>query len=413
MFARATRRSRRAQCSDNEGVEMGRLAIAGVAVAVLLLVNSAVAAASGWSIEPTPNPSGAANSYLHDVSCASARACAAVGYYDNGATLVALAERWNGTTWSIEHTPKPTGASFSVLGGVSCASASACTGVGYYDNGTPGGTLADSVTLAERWNGTRWSVEHTPNPTGGSQSQLIGVSCTSASDCTAVGSYNNGNIYVVLAERWNGTKWSIEHAPNPTGASQSQLYGVSCTSASACTAVGSYTNATTGVTLAERWNGTKWSIEHTPNPTGGSNSELSDVSCTSASACIAVGYYSNGNLTTDVTLAERWNGTRWSIEPTPNPTGATYSYLYGVWCASASACTAVGSDSNGGTTNVTLVEHWNGTRWSIEPTPSPTGGSNSELYGVSCASARDCTAVGDYANGTPQVTLAEHWNGTA
>ena len=46
---------------------------------------------------------------------------------------------------------------------------------------------------------------------------LAGVSCASASACTATGYYYNGSVYPTLAERWNGTKWSIEHTPNPDG----------------------------------------------------------------------------------------------------------------------------------------------------------------------------------------------------
>ena len=184
------------------------------------------------------------------MSCASASACIAVGSYSNGTTGVTLAERWNGTTWSIEHTPNPTGASGSGLSGVSCASASACTAVGSYDGGT----------LAERWNGTKWTSEHTPNPapaspTGASENLLDGVWCASASPCTAVGYYSTGSTEVTLAARWNGTTWSPELPPNPTGASDSVLSSLSCALASACTAVGSYFNGTTGVTLAERWNG--------------------------------------------------------------------------------------------------------------------------------------------------------------
>src|SRR5215467_13227659 len=83
--------------------------------------------------------------------------------------------------------------------------------------------------------------------------------------------------------------WSIQHTPNPTGASFVPLQAVSCTSATACTAVGSSSTSTTTVTLAERWNGTKWSIQHTPNPTGASFVPLKAVSCTSATACTAVG----------------------------------------------------------------------------------------------------------------------------
>jgi len=107
---------------------------------------------------------------------------------------------------------------------------------------------------------------------------------------------------VTLAERWNGTKWSIQTTPNPAGGSEIHLIRVSCTSATACTAAGFYSNATTTVTLAERWNGTRWSIQTTPNPAGGSNSMLNGVSCASATACTAVGGSSNG------TLAEGWNG---------------------------------------------------------------------------------------------------------
>ena len=137
--------------------------------------SAAVAAASGWSIETTPNPAGGSDVVLNGVSCASASACTAVGASSNGT----LAERWNGTTWSIQHTPNPAGGSNSILNGGSCTSASACTAVGDYNSGTTG------VTLAERWNGTAWSIQTTPNPPGAPVSLLNGVSCASATACTA------------------------------------------------------------------------------------------------------------------------------------------------------------------------------------------------------------------------------------
>jgi len=263
--------------------------------------SAAVAAAAGWSIQATPNPVGGSNSILNGGSCTSASACTAVGDYNSGTTGVTLAERWNGSTWSIQTTPNPAGASDIFLQGVSCTSASACTAVGDYFNGTT------RVTLAERWNGSTWSIQTTPNPAGASSYSILqGVSCTSATACTAFGEDGNGTTDVTLAERWNGTRWSIQHTPNPAGGSEIHLLRVSCTSTTACTAVGFYSNATTTVTLAERWNGSRWSIQHTPNPAGGSNSTLNGVSCASATACTAVGGSFNG--TTGVTLAERWNG---------------------------------------------------------------------------------------------------------
>ena len=259
--------------------------------------SAAVAAASGWSIQTTPNPAGGSDVVLNGVSCTLASACTAVGDYFNGTATVTLAERWNGTTWSIQTTPNPAGGSGSILNGVSCTSASACTAVGNSSNGT----------LAEGWDGATWSIQAPPNPAGASDIFLQGVSCTSASACTAFGEDGNGTTDVTLAERWNGATWSIQHTPNPAAAPGSILVNaVSCASASACTAVGTYSNGTMNVMLAERWNGTRWSIQHTPNPAGGSDSTLYGVSCASATACTAVGGSFNG--TTGVTLAERWNG---------------------------------------------------------------------------------------------------------
>jgi hypothetical protein len=361
---------------------------------------------TAWAIQHTPDQNGALNGFLDAVSCTSASACIATGSYDQGT----LAERWNGTAWAIQHTPNPPDAAYSDLDGVSCTSVSACTATGYYTFGPPG----PLPTLAERWNGTAWTIESTPNPGGAYGSGLSGVSCTSASACTAAGSYStSASTGVTLAVRWNGTAWAIQPTPNPRGARDSFLYGVSCTSASACTATGSYSASTgTELTLAERWNGRAWAIQHTLNPGGAYGSGLRGVSCTSASACTAAGSYGT-SASTGVTLAERWNGTAWAIQPTPNPSGATQSQLLDVSCTSASACTATGL-YNTSTGQVTLAERWNGTAWTIQPTPNPRGATDSELYAVSCASASACTAAGYYSTSTgTDLTLAERWNGTA
>ncbi|MEO6472983.1 MAG: hypothetical protein ABIR57_13410, partial [Aeromicrobium sp.] len=149
------------------------------------------------------------------------------------------------------------------------------------------------------------TIQTTPNPIGTTDSQLNGVSCTSATACTAAGFHNaSSGGSKTLAERWNGTKWTIQTTPNPTGSAYSRLDGVSCASSTACTAVGYYYGSSAGKTLVERWNGTTWTIQTTPNPTGATGSYLSGVSCTSATACTAAGHYdpSGGGIKT---LAER------------------------------------------------------------------------------------------------------------
>ena len=307
-------------------------------------------------------------------------------------------------SWAVQSTPNPSQS--SGLLGVSCSSGTACTAVGSYVN-----SAAVSVTLAEHWNGTKWTVQSTPNPSGAQYSQLLGVSCSSGTACTAVGSYENSSaVFVTLAEHWNGTKWTVQSTPNPSGARYSELEGVSCSSGTACTAVGDYVNsARVDVTLAEHGSYTKWTIQSTPNPSGAQSSDLLGVSCSSGTACTAVGDYVN-SAAVAVTLAERWNGTKWTVQSTPNPSGAQFSVLVGVSCSSGTACTAVGAYDNSAAIGdyVKLAEHWNGTNWTIQSTPNPSGAQGSLLQGVSCSSGTACTAVGGYENSSAGVvTLAE------
>jgi hypothetical protein len=362
---------------------------------------------TAWAIQPTPNPAGATDSHLFSVSCSSARACTAVGGNNTpSAPPVALAERWNGTAWAIQPAPNPSGSGTTSLSAASCPAASACTAVGSYYNST-----GAQVTLAEAWDGTAWAIQPTPDPSGAAGSGLNGVSCTTAITCTAVGTYDNGHGNT-LAERWNGTAWAIQPTPNPASTGASILEGVSCSTASACTAVGVYVSTSNHeVSLAERWNGTAWAIEPTPSPPGARDSVLSAVSCTAVAACTATGGYTNSSGV-PVTLAERWNGTAWAIQPTPNPAGARSISLGGVSCSTASACTATGTYTNSSGVPVTLAERWNGTAWAIQPTPNPAGATASFLGGVSCSTASACTAVAYYVSSNQPATLAERWNGT-
>lgn len=243
---------------------------------------------SAWSLMSTPNQ-GTGDNSLTGISCVSATYCAAVG---SGSKSDPLTESWNGTSWSV--VPNP--ATDSVLQGVSCVSAVDCTAVGW-----SGDETSNEATLVESWNGTAWSV--VPGPSLAAGSNLQGVSCVSAIDCTAVGSYGETiSSQDTLVESWDGTAWSVVPSPSQDGVAD-HFAGVSCVSAAACIAVGSYEH-TAEVPVAESWNGTAWStlpIAAKPNGT------LAGVSCVSATDCTAV-----GNVTTEAearSLVESWN--RW------------------------------------------------------------------------------------------------------
>ena len=116
-----------------------------------------------------------------------------------------------------------------------------------------------------------WSLQHVPDPRG-SIDAVFGVSCPSRTLCAAVGAYlSSDSSSHTLAERWDGRRWSPQSVPDPARARHIQLFGVSCSSSSACAAVGSYENRSgTTVTLAERWTpaAARWSLQTVPDPRG-------------------------------------------------------------------------------------------------------------------------------------------------
>jgi hypothetical protein len=222
----------------------------------------------------------------------------------------------------------------------------------------PGSHL--SLPLAARWDGRRWSVQSIPYPPQSRETWLQGVSCPSANVCTAVGfaGVGGGNAKLPLAERWNGHSWSLQKVAGPSSAREPDLLSVSCPSANVCIAVGVYVKNRTGLTLAEHWDGRRWSVEPTRNPSGQSGpltgSGFYRVSCASALTCTAVGAY--GGFQSTVTLAERWNGSNWTIQKTPHPTPNHASFLSAVSCPTTKLCTAVGSYDNWHGPGIPLAE---------------------------------------------------------
>jgi hypothetical protein len=367
---------------------------------------------AGWSIEASPNPAGSTSAMLAGVSCSSPDACTAVGdYYDSTNDLLTLAERWDGHSWTIETTPNAPNVHSNVLNAVSCAGPRTCTAVGY------------SVTaksriraLVEQWNGTAWTLEPTPPPAGATAVELYGVSCSAGSACEAVGEYLKNEItgqYQPLAETWNGSTWTVQPAPNPQAENGSSLSSVSCSAVDACTAGGNYAYADVAQSIfAFRWDGTSWVDQHQPNPGGNDDNTADGVSCPATSACTTVGSWVNAGDQIK-TLAERWDGTVWVRQSTPNPAGADISELTGVSCPGSSTCTAVGDAATNYDQDPSspLAEHWDGSRWSLQDTPNPPGGQISTLDAVVCPTVATCVAVGDFWNGSVTATLVENYSG--
>ena len=358
---------------------------------------------SKWSIQASPNTSAVGSSYLDAVSCSSISNCIAVGSSGNSN----LAESWNGSAWALQSIPNGDDNFPNYLNGVSCSTAIACSAVGSYVNDSDPFNEFD-VAVAERWDGVSWTLQ-SPGAVGG---YFNAVACPSVSVCTAVGGQDGSSV--PLVERWDGSTWTSQSAPAPAGADSSSLESVSCPSATSCMASGDYHAPGGGSSthlFIERWNGSTWTLISTPSLAGATSSALYGVSCASATDCSAVGFQSQTSSAGDELLAEHWNGTGWSIQPTPQPAGGTYLALSDVSCPAAGTCAAVSGYRNNTSSIVTLAEAWNGTSWSIQPTVNRAV-ADGELSDVSCPSTTACTAVGRLNKSVGQSTLAEHWDGS-
>jgi hypothetical protein len=421
-----------------------------------------------WQIQPGPRPLGAGGSALSAVSCGSRSDCTAVGSRFGKPLIL----HWDGDEWSVGAAPARVGPVRVGLSAVSCPSPSFCTAVGGAAalrwNGIiwsvertvapPRGRSFDGVSCrskafcvavagsaAEVWNGSRWSIERVaiPGPRELQSSSMDAVSCLSSRSCFAVGTLTRYvpctdscepyyTVTTLLAEYWNGARWSTQATPNPDADATYNnpgrlLTSVSCSSSSACTAVGPYTDVySEAVALAERWNGKAWAVQDAANGPGGTDNQggsLDAVDCTSSRSCTAVGSFSFSprEITVQEALAEHWNGVRWAVQDAPTriagSPGAAVIDLTGLSCPGADSCMAVGTTTLDGNTQQALSERWNGARWVLEQTPShPTevsvSGMGTRLAGVSCPSASACTAVGYFADGHDHdYAVADHWNG--
>jgi hypothetical protein len=258
-------------------------------------------------------------------------------------------------------------------------------------------------------------------PAGASASRNPGVSANSAKPTVGRGGVSGGEVPHAIPAPTSGQvshtvvagPWVAQSTVDP-GTSDGELDSVSCLTVAFCMAAGWFdaTASADDTTLVEQWNGSSWSLDPSPNNGTGEN-DLLGISCTSTAFCVAVGYGQVTDSTEDTTLVEQWNGTTWSIVPSPN-IGTSYNDLYDVSCTSPTFCMAGGyNDAAQSSSDTTLLEEWNGVSWSVVTSPNIGTGDN-DIDRVSCTSPTFCVAVGygDATSGSDDQTLVLQWNGT-
>jgi hypothetical protein len=347
-------------------------------------------AVAPFTSEPTlANPEGIVSSKFESLSCASAVICMAVGEASNSeaGNHQLYSEYWTGGEWTRETIPVKTGATASYAGPVSCSAANNCFMLGNFET-TSGGPPAEA-----RWNGLSWSSGPMALSGEAPSVTFTGLNCVSGTkECFAVGfdyPTAKNREQTAFAAELSGpydVTWNVMTLPSV--GNTSELRAVSCSSTTACTAVGSYTSlgSTETISFADRWNGSEWKLQTLPVA---NNAELRSVSCPTGIWCMAVGQHEGKDL------AERWNGSEWTVTSEPPPVSGREGAggLTGVSCSSTTSCTAVGAGWQ--------ADLWMGSAWS---TVSIEGNSG-EYRAIACGGG-NCTAVGSAWPGGHQTAAA-------
>jgi hypothetical protein len=268
-----------------------------------------------------------------------------------------------------------------------------------------------------------WNVTTTvnPKPAQVNDTYFAGVSASGPDEAWAVGTYADKEaLDAPLAEHWNGTTWTQVSVPQPTG-QQATFDAVDDLGPDDAWAVGTSFSggagaSPAGVTLIENWNGTSWSIVPSPNGASGTPGDaniLDAIAATGPDNVWAAGWVDNNDADTLTMLFEQWNGTSWSVVPSPG-NGSKFEIATSLTAISPNDVWAVGSYAEDGT----LAANWNGKKWSIVPTPEITNtGPETEntLTAVTADGPDDVWASG-YADvdsenfATPYVL---HWQGSS
>lgn len=295
------------------------------------------------------------------------------------------------------------------------------------ENYAPGASVARG--LVEHWDGHRWQALFPSYPASFNVT-INGIAAIRDSDVWVVGSaYTSPSTVIPLAARWDGRTWHM--LPSISSSGFTQFFGVTALASDNVWAVGSIFGGDFTQTLIAHWNGSTWMRVRSPN-VADENNQLTSISALSANDIWVVGT-SNGYQGSLLTLTEHWDGSHWSIVPSPNPSH-TANALSSVAAASSNDVWAVGTlrptpppttlissegyksardrvtiETNG------LIEHWDGQSWQVVSFPKL--GQHQILVSISAYSSQDVWAAGIFVVDTDQGQvwhgLLLHWNGAA
>jgi hypothetical protein len=239
----------------------------------------------------------------------------------------------------------------------------------------------------------------------GTQSVLEDVSAVGKDVAWAVGSWSEGSTTHTLIERWDGAFWAIVPSPNVPGSDVNELVAVDALSSTDAWAVGTAYPDAYDTPLVEHWDGSTWDVVELPV---GYETDLEDVHALSADDVWVVGHWI-GDDDFEFPFTAHWDGAAWTVVTAPlGDLGPTV--LTGVSGAAPDDVWAVGFDyvHIDLTPVQPVAEHWDGTAWTVVPTPTP-GTDDDTLRKVDALGTDDAWAVGNSLAGS----FALRWDGSA
>jgi hypothetical protein len=374
---------------------MWRLLAGGAAMAGLVALG-APSVAVGHDVRASfggPDPQGSgpgAHRLLAVVDVSATDVWAAGFYYPKGRSHLQLLKHYDGDVWNVRTGPAQTEGSelrdFQSFGGS--------------DVWVVGKNF--QASFIGHWDGDRWQQVANPHPSD--FEGLSGLGGASPDDVWAVGSASLPDFTTVtVADHWDGSTWT--RVPTPNATQSNGLAAVYAISSDDVWAVGGGTGP-----LIEHWDGAAWSLVDQPAPAG----TLTSVIGFAPDDVWAVGHVGRYPLQT-APLLEHWDGVAWSV--VENLHMGALGSLYALSGTSASDIWAVGCtlhDVRFG--HLTVIEHYDGTRWTRVKSPNPQPYATQCLFGVSASSPTEAWAVGTYGyndeNFGPTRNLLAHWDGT-
>ncbi len=355
---------------------------------------------TAWAPEQAPDPGPSYDTKLYTMSSVSANDIWAVGDQQdrsNIGTRRGYIVHWDGTTWSAVASP-----SVGQYPSDSYTSVAAIASDNVWVSGYSCGVAPSCTTLIMRWDGTQFNIVPSPNLSSVSN-YLSDIAAISANDIWAVGKIRTAtNTYSPLTLHWDGTSWNIVATPD-LGSQSASLTTVAGVRANDLWAVGNYNSTSSGYVthpIALHWNGTAWSIVAMPTPPDSEEVTVNGAAAISGNDVWAVGNYKYLTIAGAVrTLTYHWDGTAWSIVPSPNQyMDDERNYVNDISALGSNDIWAVGYWSNNGSGYADpLYLHWDGSIWTMPV--SPYTSDSDGLGGVAMISPMDSWAVGYQRHG--------------